>query len=431
MASIVLRVKPIEAELAFRHYGVDVLQTSSVLYTMRGNPVDPLKMASILADTLFEFGFPIHISELRHALEAFSHKFSNHNSIWSPVLARMANHEPSTSARYGRDQHSFVGIPADISESNFITCNDWNTVILDSPSILSKETESKVYKQLQDLQLTDANVMRDIDPSQSAQGMQQLVTNKSLGIKHVRSEMELDEGTSQKQIKATNTSRHLEIQPTHLMQDVSQPAQVTSQLNGNKESVLGKATVQKCSSSKGEWRLKQMQATQLLQLLSPASVLDDCDKLQTVSVCDKEHPVTTVQSRKEDDERLRPMQACALHFLQHSTSSSIIVMPTGSGKTRLIWSYHENEDKCAVIFAPYRVLAKQLQSILQERGLTVVWPLNSFSGSTDALIATVRFAVFPYEAAADVQGFLTALHDIGRLGPIWIDEVGFSNTGNK
>jgi hypothetical protein len=106
-------------------------------------------------------------------------------------------------------------------------------------------------------------------------------------------------------------------------------------------------------------------------------------------------------------------------------------MPTGSGKTRLIWSYHENEDKCAVIFAPYRVLAKQLQSILQERGLTVVWPLNSFSGSTDALIATVRFAVFPYEAAADVQGFLTALHDIGRLGPIWIDEVGFSNTGNK
>jgi hypothetical protein len=117
------------------------------------------------------------------------------------------------------------------------------------------------------------------------------------------------------------------------------------------------------------------------------------------------------------------MQAQALQFLQHSTSSSIIVMPTGSGKTRLLWSYNENEDKCHVIFAPYRVLVKQLQSVLQRKGLTAVWPLHSFSGSIDALVSTARFAVFPYEAAKEVPGFLSALHEKGRLGPVWIDEV--------
>ena len=207
MASIVLRVKPIEAELAFKHFNVDVLHTSSVLYTLKGKNVDPLKMAQILADTFTEFGFPIHISELRHALEAFSHKFSNHSSGWNPVLARMANHELSTSARYGRDQNAFVGIPADISESNCIASNDWNTVILGSPSMLSKETESLVYKQLQELQLMGSEVLigsRDksqphlgVEQQLESMGSQVLIQSRDKSQPHLGEEQQLQSMGSQ------------------------------------------------------------------------------------------------------------------------------------------------------------------------------------------------------------------------------------------
>lgn len=428
MASIVLRVKPIEAELAFKHFNVDVLHTSSVLYTLKGKNVDPLKMAQILADTFTEFGFPIHISELRHALEAFSHKFSNHSSGWNPVLARMANHELSTSARYGRDQNAFVGIPADISESNCIASNDWNTVILGSPSMLSKETESLVYKQLQELQLMGSEVLigsRDksqphlgeeqqlqsmgsqvlIDSRDNSQPhaglehrLEHLHSSEFPGTKHVRSEMQFgdSDSTDQKRIKAEER--------LHLTQ--SRVATVQKQMNGEDRG-----------------RMTQMHPMHLLRHLSPGSAMDIDDTSDQASIRDKRQPLSSIQNINEDGEGLRPMQAQALQFLQHSTSSSIIVMPTGSGKTRLLWSYNENEDKCHVIFAPYRVLVKQLQSVLQRKGLTAVWPLHSFSGSIDALVSTARFAVFPYEAAKEVPGFLSALHEKGRLGPVWIDEV--------
>ena len=462
MASIVLRVKPIEAELAFKHFNVDVLHTSSVLYTLKGKHVDPLKMAQILADTFTEFGFPIHISELRHALEAFSHKFPNHSSGWNPVLARMANHEPSTSARYGRDQNAFVGIPADISESNCIASNDWNTVILGSPSMLSKETESLVYKQLQELQLMGSEVLiesRDMSQphlgveqqlqsmgsqvliesrheSQPHLGLEHLHSSEFPGTKHVRSEMQFGDSDSmdQKRIKAEEKSHHTQSQDLQLLQapslflrvetcDIAPAAQVTNQLNHVGKDVPDKSTVQKKMNGEDRGRMTQMHPMQLLQHLSPGSAMDIDDTSDQAFIGDKRQPLSSIQNRNEDGEGLRPMQAQALQFLQHSASSSIIVMPTGSGKTRLLWSYNENEDKCDVIFAPYRVLVKQLQSVLQRKGLTAVWPLHSFSGSIDALVSTARFAVFPYEAAKEVPSFLSALHERGRLGPVWIDEV--------
>ena len=422
---------------------MDVLQTSSVLYTIKGKTVEPLKMASILADTLSEFGFPIHISELRHALEAFSHKFYNHNSGYDQVLARMANHAPSTSGRYGRDQNSFVGIPADISESNFIACNDWNTIILHSPSRLSKETESQVYKQLEELQLMNSQQAIEIrDKSQPPHGRKHLIANDSVGEKQVRSEMYFDESMKRKRISNENGSNHTQSQAMKLIQDPStvlkmdpcdksQSTKCTTQLHGDEDSTLYETTVQKTLISDGGRRPLHIQATHLLQRMSDDAVMEFGDKSQSVSIRDKGQPVPSFQKKKEDDNKLRPMQAQALHCLQASTSSSIIVMPTGSGKTNLIWSYDQNEDKCAVIFTPYRVLFKQMQSILAQKGVTVVWPFHSFSGSTDALIATARFAVIPYEAATEVHGFLSALNENRRLGPIWIDEVRTPNNDNN
>jgi hypothetical protein len=39
------------------------------------------------------------------------------------------------------------------------------------------------------------------------------------------------------------------------------------------------------------------------------------------------------------------------------------------------------------------------------------------------MLCNVQFAILPYEAAPEAVGFITALKDMGRLGPIWVDEV--------
>jgi hypothetical protein len=123
-------------------------------------------------------------------------------------------------------------------------------------------------------------------------------------------------------------------------------------------------------------------------------------------------------------ESLRPMQDQALKFLETVGASAFVVMPTGSGKTHLIWC-HKKDNECAVIFAPYKVLVMQLQALCEENGLTVIWPLDTFKGSPDAMLCNVQFALLPYEAAPLAHTFLKGLHQKGRLGPVWIDEVRF------
>jgi hypothetical protein len=120
---------------------------------------------------------------------------------------------------------------------------------------------------------------------------------------------------------------------------------------------------------------------------------------------------------------LRPLQVNALAALQRSGwESSIIVMPTGSGKSRLIWSLN-NTQECAIIFAPYRLLVNQLVTVLTEHGPTFLWPLTQQQGSVDLLLSTAQFVVTSFENASDCLGLVTQLKERLRLGPIWVDEV--------
>jgi hypothetical protein len=121
-------------------------------------------------------------------------------------------------------------------------------------------------------------------------------------------------------------------------------------------------------------------------------------------------------------ESLRPVQDQALQFLERVDASAFVVMPTGSGKTHLIWC-HKKDNECAVIFAPYKVLVMQLKTLCEERGVTVTWPLETYCGSPDAMLLNAQFALLPYEAAPLAHTFLKSLHQKGRLGPVWIDEV--------
>ena len=152
IATIILRVKPVEADFSTVETKVASVDTLSYLFTEYGDPVDPTKMAETLSRTWQEVGLEVKLGDLRHALEAFAHKLQPYvprPSMQQEVLVTLANHNTHSSSGYGRDQNSFGGVPADISEQNSAACSVWNMRILQSPSVIAHDGLVMLQQQLQ------------------------------------------------------------------------------------------------------------------------------------------------------------------------------------------------------------------------------------------------------------------------------------------
>jgi superfamily II DNA or RNA helicase len=120
---------------------------------------------------------------------------------------------------------------------------------------------------------------------------------------------------------------------------------------------------------------------------------------------------------------LRPLQMKAVAALERTDwQNAIIVMPTGSGKTTLVWSF-KKEAECSIVIAPYKLLVDQLVAVLGEFGKTFRWPLTEQQGSAESLLSTAKFVVTSFETAPGCAGLITQLQQRRRLGPIWVDEV--------
>ena len=128
------------------------------------------------------------------------------------------------------------------------------------------------------------------------------------------------------------------------------------------------------------------------------------------------------QKRRLLFESLRPLQREALHFIQKTKSSVITIMPTGSGKTSLIWTF-KKPDMCSIVFSPFKLLGQQLVKRLKEKGHAVAYPFQDADGSVYGILATADYIVLPYEAAPEAADLLQSLNNLNRLGPVWIDEV--------
>jgi hypothetical protein len=125
---------------------------------------------------------------------------------------------------------------------------------------------------------------------------------------------------------------------------------------------------------------------------------------------------------------LRTGQVLALKCIRETNQSTIIIMPTGSGKTRLMWNYKE-PGKCHVVCAPFRYLVQQLLHLLKEHGKAVEFPFVDADGSVYGILSSADFIVMPFEMVPSAADLLSSLRGIDRLGPMWIDEV--SNVENE
>ena len=455
IATIILKVKPVEAEFALQEFGTNGTTTLSVLFTTSGSPVDPTKMASILSKTFNEFGLEINMQDLRHALEAFAHKFSPEGSSSNPIYAELANHAPATSYRYGRDQNCFVGIPADISMANSIACNNWNSLILDSPSLMSSENKPKILKSLRDLELISlTDIHQRLDTSDVPLSDQSATLDTSdvpLSYQSVTLSP-IDKSQCNRVHTSVTSSANVPVAKCcGADRCLQQPSSDMSPLGNSRMQRLQSSPHSDKSPDNGLTDIHQRLDTNDVPLSDQSATLSPIDKSQCnrvdaledqslvgAVICFRSPPTQIVkrvrneqeiqgrkliaQKRLKLFEGMRPMQKQALQFLERSFSSAFILLPTGSGKTHLIWS-HKKEQECAVIFVPYRMLASQQQSVFESNGLTVTWPFQSYPGSMPAMLCNVHFAILPYEAASEAVSFIASLNEIGRLGPIWVDEV--------
>jgi len=499
LANIVLRVKPVEAEFAHIECGLGVLQTKGYLYTLNGVPVQPEKFAGILSNTLAEFGFPIGIADLRHGLEAFSHKIVKDDTAPSHVYSAMANHNAGTSSGYGRDQNCFIGIPADLCEANRDACLKWNTRILDSPSSLLKSTKVKIFQQLLELELMQApkkaseydamecapHAIRLDISSALMQGTHQVDSPEITGVSGDKSQgcdkslvpaSPITVFRSASECSSSFVSRHkfANTEPKLLFSGIESPehaskskcdksqgdksqGDVTIQIQGSLAilessafSVNTSASLQACNTS--EIRRMSHQEAHATNENGAESITVDGDKSHSDSQLQIQKSLSSVTSiaaptdaiakvgknprgqvelevsehvvkkRMVESEQLSDDQKQALCCLQDNEQSAFIIMPTGSGKTSLIWRF-KRISECSIIFAPFQLLVKQLCNVLQQRNETWVWPFDGSRGSVDCMLATAQFIVLPYEAATESVHLVTELHRRKRMGPIWVDEV--------
>jgi hypothetical protein len=398
--------------------------------------------------------------------------------------------------------------------ANSIACNNWNSLILDSPSLMSSENKPKILKSLRDLELislTDIHQRLDtsdvplsdqsatldtsdgplsyqsvtlspIDKSQcnrvhtSVTSAANVPIAKSGGadqcLQHPSSDMSPLENSRMQRLQSsphsdkspdsglTNIHQRLDTNDVPLSDQSATLSPIDkSQCNRVHTSVTSSANVPVAKSGGADQCLQQpssdmspLENGRMQRLQSPHSdkalekpqcnrvdALEDQSLVGACSVICFRSPPTQIVKRVRNEqeiqgrkliaqkrlklfEGMRPMQKQALQFLERSFSSAFILLPTGSGKTHLIWS-HKKEQECAVIFVPYRMLASQQQSVFESNGLTVTWPFQSYPGSIPAMLCNVHFAILPYEAASEAVSFIASLNEIGRLGPIWVDEV--------
>ena len=119
--------------------------------------------------------------------------------------------------------------------------------------------------------------------------------------------------------------------------------------------------------------------------------------------------------------QLAQVQAECIQFLSSVTEDSAVILPTGSGKTRIIQVFGEG-DGVVIVITPFQKLGVQLLDVLGDNAFR--WPLLNCSETK--CIAQARFIVTAIEHCeynSDLIRFLKAVNQSRGISKIFIDEV--------
>lgn len=391
---------------------------ATFLVTNCGHPVKAETYNQVLNGVFRSVGIGVDLAQLRHGLEGFArHLPKVETDDFSAGLKRirlMANHSASSSAGYSRDDFTVAQIDADILQEDEDNSHVWNTVILNSSNRLSDVdgsdeclTVTKISMKQGAAQQGSSKLqsLLPLLPGQQGSKPKELATISSLDSLHYSSN---DSMYPEASVQCISTSTCFQEQ------------ECSNELLGERLEACPSQMTRGHSKDNKLLPLVQGHHSSLLQGQHYGGRLDAC--LSPLSGDhSKDHTRLPMLQGHQAALQLTQVQVESIQFLSSVKEDSAIILPTGSGKTRIIQTFGEG-DSVVIVITPFQKLGVQLLDVLGEKAFR--WPLVDCSDAR--CIAQASFIVTAIEHCEYNSAFIQFIKEINEsrgISKIFVDEV--------
>jgi hypothetical protein len=326
----------------------------------------------------------------------------------------MANHSASSSAGYSRDDFTVAQIDADILQQDEDNSHVWNTVILNSSNRLSDVDGS-------DECLTVTKITMEQGAAQQGSSKLQSLLPPLPG----QQESKPKELATISLLDSLHYSSNDSMYPEASVQFIStstcfQEQECSNELLGERLEACPSQMTRGHSKDNKLLPLVQGHHSSLLQGQHYGGRLDAC--LSPLSGDhSKDHTRLPMLQGHQAALQLTQVQVESIQFLSSVKEDSAIILPTGSGKTRIIQTFGEG-DSVVIVITPFQKLGVQLLDVLG--GKAFRWPLVDCSDAR--CIAQASFIVTAIEHCEYNSAFIQFIKEINErrgISKIFVDEV--------
>ena len=358
------------------------------------------------------------LAQLRHGLEGFArHLPKVETDDFSVGLKRsrlMANHSASSSAGYSRDDFTVAQIDADILQQDEDNSHVWNTVILNSSNRLSDFDGSDECLTVTKITMEQGAAQQGSSKLQSLlpplPGQQKSKPKKlaPISLLHSLHYSSNDSMYPEASVQCLSTSTCFQKQ------------ECSNELLGERLEDCPSQMTRGHSKDNKLLPLFQGHHSSLLQGQHYGGRLDAC--LSPLSGDhSKDHTRLPMLQGHQAALQLTQVQVESIQFLSSVKEDSAIILPTGSGKTRIIQTFGEG-DSVVIVITPFQKLGVQLLDVLG--GKAFRWPLVDCSDAR--CIAQASFIVTAIEHCEYNSAFIQFIKEINErrgISKIFVDEV--------
>jgi hypothetical protein len=350
-------------------FGDSAQKNSRLCFLVRnGEVMTGTTLGLIFRHEFLKHNLDISISDMRHVMEAYARKIGCllESEVRNNPLCQLSNHSIGTSnVRYGKSTGDLPHVPADRMQECYLYCKHWNVVMLNSEAIV-----------------------------QNAYPVQTLPKIRCLG----------QIGLTKRNVNETET----------IISASSLPSQVLSQMFP-----IDGQMVSPDSSL-------QLQANVLAIIDAPTQLRSE-PAAENIKISLKRRREVTFTDAMQmlGMHVLRPFQQRAYdHLKEHHDKHSLIILPTGTGKSKLVALDAITRGVCNVLFVPYVAIKDEvIQQGKSNSSLCIVsWSAIKYdfeSAANDAQIVVAGAE----QAGQSMISFLQLLHNLGRLGCCFVDEA--------
>jgi len=344
----------------------------------KGQPITGVTLGKIFRNEFLGHGLDVSISEMRQVMEAYARKIGCLliAEVSQNPLLQMSNHTAKTSnARYGKSNLDLPHVPADRMQECFTYCEHWNKEILHS------ETRSVAVL------LSHQLVSEKVD-TLSTQVLKKPCISSSVPALDTISSLPVFSHPVQSEILTLDSPCTQALNEGHMMTDVLLESPASPHNEGSS----------------------------IMQDLTP-SVPTVRKRRRNVDLHDA-LPILGM-------ENLRETQSHAYkHMCQHQAAHTLIIVPTGSGKTKIVYVDAIVRRVCNVLFVPYVAISREVSAEGSKNPNLKVVSWSSIRDDFETTANTAQVVVASFEhAGQNMISFIQTLNKLGRLGYFFVDEA--------